>query len=347
MKPQNKNFKNIKICFDFTSLHKQSGGYIQYCNTLLNLIDELNLSGAKLTIVLHNDSRKLLKSDLPNNALIIEFSAFSKLRRLLFFALKKFDLVLFPGNVSTPFVCSKCITVIHDTKFLDLPSSVKLTKRMYRKFMLYFTLKTSSAFVAISHYTKDSLLYKFPKISKIKIIHTEVSPKKETGESFRKKLGNKPPDFLCISTGFKHKRTRIFLDIARAMPLNEFILVSSEELIDLPANLSKVSNLSRKDLLSLVRSVKVVVLPSNYEGLGMVFWEAACLGRRICATDLPVYKEAPYEGAIFLEERAEIATWVHSLRVLERSPEPKPLSDFGKNMIYEYKKLMMEVINDF
>ena len=110
------------------------------------------------------------------------------------------------------------------------------------------------------------------------------------------------------------------------MPLNEFILVSSEELIDLPANLSKVSNLSRKDLLSLVRSVKVVVLPSNYEGLGMVFWEAACLGRRICATDLPVYKEAPYEGAIFLEERAEIATWVHSQGYWK---EPRTKTSFG------------------
>lgn len=334
--------ENYSICFDMSSLDINAGGFIQYCNALIPLMNNLSKQGLKVTIFVGSKGVPLLIDALAEEIVLHRVNGYAKIKRQFHFASATYDLVLFLGNVSTVLTKSKCISVIHDTKFLDLPETVTLTKRIYRRTMLWFTLRNTHRFIAISNFTKNSFEQRLKPRQNVEVVHTAINVETTKNISVLPSVNNA---IVCVSTGFVHKQTDLFVKIARNMPLKYFVLVSNEHIQDPPANMSFLRNLTRDELIATLKSSSVVVCPSSYEGLGMVFWEAASLGKPICATDLPVYKEINYEGATLLSKDDRVLAWVQAIEdSLKRKKAKLNPVQIGRSMQQKYIRIIYDEI---
>ncbi len=229
---------------------------------------------------------------------------------------ERLDLVHFPHwNVPlltrTPFVVT-----IHDLILLEEPRSAKATtrsplvfllKRLAYRIVLRHALKHARAIIAVSAYTKSSILSHFPWVpaEKIHVIHEGLTNLSTFPPAPPSHLPTSPY-FLYVGNAYPHKNLTALLHafslFHKRHPEVRLILAGQGDIfyerlkrestqIDLPANAVEfVSNPSDKDLASLYRGATLYLFPSRLEGFGLPPLEAMSFGVPVAAarrTSLP------------------------------------------------------------
>lgn len=93
---------------------------------------------------------------------------------------------------------------------------------------------------------------------------------------------------ICHQKGFD-----IFAEVAHRVPSQKFLWVGdvqSEDqslLKNLPSNLTLISYIAHAELLQSIRTARMILLPSRWEGLSRFLIESVCLGKAIVTSRFP------------------------------------------------------------
>lgn len=166
-------------------------------------------------------------------------------------------------------------------------------------------LRKADFFIAISNATKQKLIKNGIPEEKISVIYCGVEK-----TEFQKKNDLSENRIICISRLVKYKRVKdlimAFYLLSKKMSNITLVIIGrgnqEDELKQLVSTLQierRVifkSNLKRKELTEELQRSKILCLPSEIEGFGIVTIEAAALGKPYVVSDIPVLREITKDG---------------------------------------------------
>jgi Glycosyl transferases group 1 len=105
-------------------------------------------------------------------------------------------------------------------------------------------------------------------------------------------------DCLTLIGSGRDKGVERFLQLARRMPHEKFLLVTDDEITERPFNL--LVHPKAADVREIYARTKLLLMPSEYESYGRTAIEAAMSGIPTVASDLPGIREATAGHAVFV-----------------------------------------------
>lgn len=236
------------------------------------------------------------------------------------------DLIHFPHwnvplGLKTPF-----LVTIHDLILLEEPRSVKATtrnplvfaaKHLGFRLTLGSTLKRARKIIAVSQYTKESILRFFPHISadKIVVIHEGVS---ELPAPELPAIMPEIPYLLYVGNAYPHKNLDLLLSAFRQLLVSHpglrlalagredaFIkrLQESPEALALGESLRFIPNPTDAELAALYQHALGYVFPSRMEGFGLPPLEAMKAGVPVAASKAGSLPEVLANAALYFDPR--------------------------------------------
>jgi glycosyltransferase involved in cell wall biosynthesis len=252
--------------------------------------------------------------------------AWSYVRRYL----PQLDALLLPNYFTPPVRArrARIVTVIHDLKYLHLPDTVSLQKRLWLRTAHELTMRLADAVVVISHFVREDLLraYGARWAEKVHVIPNPISwdrfDEGQPGPDFRVPEGRY---VLSVAAQYQHKNLatliRAFALLAKRSAYEDVCLVLAGQL---STNLVGIAQ--RPDIrglittLALERSVRVTgyisdmelgmyyrnaaafVFPSLFEGCGMPPVEALGFGLPVITTRCTALPESTRGLAYYLDD---------------------------------------------
>ncbi|MBI4591874.1 glycosyltransferase family 4 protein [Candidatus Uhrbacteria bacterium] len=227
---------------------------------------------------------------------------------------EKLDLVHFPHWNVPLFIRTPFVVTIHDLILLEEPRSAKVTtrhpfifllKRLGYRLVLWFALKRSRAIIAVSQYTKSSILKHFPWVPSEKI-HVVYEGLTRFPSSPPPPLPPPPPYFLYVGNAYPHKNletlVHAFSLFQKRHPKIRFILAGRNDIFYerlkkklpeigiTPGTVEFILNPNDQDLAQLYAGATLYLFPSRHEGFGLPPLEAMNFGIPVAAarrTSLP------------------------------------------------------------
>ena len=236
------------------------------------------------------------------------------------------DLVHFPHWNVPLFLRTPFVVTIHDLILLEEPRSAKATTRhpfVYAlkyaayKVILKNALTKSRAIIAVSAYTKSSILKFFPQIpeSKIHVVYEGVtifpSPPHPP-------LPPHPPSLLYIGNAYPHKNLSTLLtafsQFRESHPDVKLILAGRGDVffkhlqeeaanLNLSNSVEFVLNPSDQDLADLYRQASLYIFPSRCEGFGLPPLEAMSFNVPVVASNSSSLPEILGDAAVYFDPR--------------------------------------------
>jgi len=251
---------------------------------------------------------------------------------------EQLDLVHFPHWNVPRFLKTPFIVTVHDLILLEEPRSAKATTKhplvyalKYRGFreVLRHALFTSQHIIAVSEYTKQSILRYFPDVpaGKISVVYEGVTPLGD-GKQPSTQRSAPNPYLLYVGNAYPHKNLETLLHafsfFHRLHPKVTLTLAGRDDLfyerlrkeceeIDLPPGAVRfVMNPSDGDLHDLYVGASVYVFPSRVEGFGLPALEAMQAGVPVAASRAGSLPEILADAATYFDP-VDIEDIVHVL----------------------------------
>lgn len=240
------------------------------------------------------------------------------------------DLVHYPHwNIAmrsqTPFVVT-----IHDLIMLEEPASAKATtrnplhfaaKRAGYRLVLNQAINKSQHIIAVSNYTKSSILKHFEiDHEKISVTHEGVTSGKKSKKQENKKSTESPyqdPYFLYVGNAYPHKNLEALLHafslFHRLHPKVKLVLVGKHDIfwkwlekefdeIDVPReSIVFYGYATEEELDRLYEHATLYVFPSRHEGFGLPPLEAMARGVPVAASEATAIPEICGDAAIYFK----------------------------------------------
>ena len=250
------------------------------------------------------------------------------------------DVVFYPQQSLFPKVCRwPSVLTVHDLQHRLYPRNFSLTERLFRKCIYGHSLRAAKRIIAISAFTKDSIirLYNIPS-STIEVVYSGFAPVPcRTIEPWE----NSPRPYLYYPAAtYQHKghiallRTmgnlvadggfpfRLVLSGQRTTHWREIQRVIHEcRLVD---QVEHLGFLEYGQVLGLYKSAAAVVFPTEFEGFGLPAVEAASMGKKVIVSRLSTFDEIgiPPECQIDFREADQLRNALADLKptVLSRQP---------------------------
>lgn len=249
-----------------------------------------------------------------------------------FIAKERLDLMHFP-HWNVPLRCPvPFVVTIHDLILLEEPNSnrsttlppplYRLKHAAYRK-VLRHAVEKSRAVIAVSQYTKQSILKYFPDVpeGKVHVIYEGVTPLRKQSES-KTTRGNAPlppairdPYFLYVGNAYPHKNLEALLHafsfFHKLHPNIQLVLAGrhdffydrlAQELdeIDIPNDrVVFVGSPSDEELDALYKGASLYLFPSRLEGFGLPPLEAMSHGVPVAASNRSSIPEILGDAAVY------------------------------------------------
>lgn len=232
---------------------------------------------------------------------------------------EKLDVYIFFTPVMPLFVkCSNSIVVVHDLAYREIKS--ESIKEFFVRFVLGFVhrnaLNKAKKIIAVSKYTKDTILSYYPKINpeKIVVIYNGFNSirSKSMNES-KTKIDN--PYFLFVGVLKKRKNVLRLIEafeIYKKTHNNNYNLVlvgkagerEVEEKIknsQFKKDIILTGYISDSDLFSLYSNAATFVFPSLIEGFGMPILEAMSIGTPVITSNIGAMREIAGEAGYLVD----------------------------------------------
>jgi len=262
------------------------------------------------------------------------------------------DLVHFP-HWNVPFMLkTPFVVTIHDLILLEEPRSARATTRhplVYRAKYFAFrqvlgnAIKKSRHIIAVSEFTKQSILKHFPDVDpkKITVVYEAVTslPASPEGEAHGELALPKGPYFLHIGNAYPHKNLESLLHafsfFVREHPEVSLVIAGRRDVffkrlereadeIGIPASsLRFVADPSDAQIAELYRHASLYLFPSRIEGFGLPALEAMQEGVPVAAARTSSLPEILGDAAVYFppDDIEEMVA------VMERSLSDKPLRE--------------------
>jgi glycosyltransferase involved in cell wall biosynthesis len=235
----------------------------------------------------------------------------------------KLDLIHFPHWNVPLFLKTPFIVTIHDLILIEEPHSAKATTRhpllyamKYRVFksVLKHALLASKKIIAVSNYTKDSILRHYPKVDtkKVQVVYEGIttlpSPPNPPNLSTPS-----IPYLLYVGNAYPHKNLetliQAFSRFHKDHPDVQLVLAGGDDVFykrlkDTYAERDFVVFITRPsdtELSELYRSAALYVFPSRSEGFGLPPLEAMSYGVPVIAANTSSLPEILGEAALYFE----------------------------------------------
>ncbi len=305
-----------------------------------------------------NDSIATLQKPffLPTDNLLRHFTKFVAYKKDQQGLFETTPPIIFHGlaNTNIPFAAGKkafFILTVHDLIPLIVPTEFSVKKFARRHFITQKALARADAIIAISKWTKDSLLKYFPETGpKISYIphgcdHEKFLNSTDSG------LAIESENFIqviAVSRFERYKRVELVLDVARRLP-DKFVttLVTDErgeifarryaEDLIAARKLVVLTNVNQDTMRQLMKNSAVLLHPSLYEGYCFPAIEALSCGVPVIYTEGSATSETV--GQICgqaLSADAKIDDWVSAV---EEASKLKNTVLFQKNITEHFKTL--------
>lgn len=235
-------------------------------------------------------------------------NVFSVIRNLIFFLKVRFKnkkgIFHITGDIHYAMLvlpATRTILTVHDLGFLSLKNGIfsKIIKLLWGT----WPLKKSKYTTAISKFTKNEILSKFPGlVIEPETINNYVDPKFKRKT---KQFNSQCPRILVIGTAKNKNIERLFAAIAGLKcDLRIIGKLNTEQLEILNSNSIKYTNdYSLSDEQTLEEYIKsdIVYFASLYEGFGLPILESQSLGRGLITSNIEPMKTIAGEGALFVD----------------------------------------------
>ncbi|MFA4845035.1 MAG: glycosyltransferase family 1 protein, partial [Patescibacteria group bacterium] len=280
------------------------------------------------------------------------------------------DLVHFPHWNVPLFLRTPFVVTIHDLILLEEPRSARATTRhpfIYAikyaayKVILKHALTKSSAIIAVSQYTKSSILKFFPKIpaSKIHVIYEGLT-------TFPPSPTNPPhppnPFLLYVGNAYPHKNLETLLNafslFRESHPGVHLVLAGRGDVfyerlqkevarLNLTDCVRFVLNPTDQDLAELYRVASLYVFPSRCEGFGLPPLEAMSFGVPVVVSRTSSLPEILGDAAVYFDpknpdEIAQTLGDVFDNPSLQETLRKKGLEQIKR---YSWKKMAEEILH--
>lgn len=331
MKIYQTNFKrgrNLNIGIDGRKLCGNKTGIGNYLKNILLSLLNMNDDSIKWKIYIYVDDYSNFDSEL---ARIIKKNEYVKVVELgnvrwkipkLFYTIFWFQILLpiylrknrinvFWGpNFLKPLLFSskKSIITIHDLAFIDQPSFESKIYGKYLKFFLNLTINKKLEYTVVSKFTRDRLIYNFPKINPKKISIAYCALDEKNKYNYREIITNiEFEEYFCfVGTTNRRKNLKIVIEalflLKKENIYKNFVVVGGKgdchdeikkliEKYSLENQVKFMGYISEEEKQYIILKSKCFVFPSFYEGFGIPLVEAMGLNVPIIASDIQVTRE--------------------------------------------------------
>lgn len=160
------------------------------------------------------------------------------------------------------------------------------------------------------------------------------------------KVDIKKAKYITLINHNENKGGGFLIELAKKLPNHQFLAVQGgyEDQIkdDSIPNIKYVPPV--KDIKQILKDIRVLIVPSNYESWGQVAIEAASCGIPVIANPTPGLKEAMSGSAIYAD-RESLNDWVNAIQSLDDKDIYAEWSKKAKNRAIELDPLLQ--LSDF
>ena len=282
---------------------------------------------------------------------------------------EKLDLIHFPHWNVPFFIKTPYVVTIHDLILLEEPTSAKITtrrpwifhlKHLAFRLTLNRTLRRAQKIIAVSNYTKQSILRYFPDINpeKIQVIYEGITQLK--GTELHPSAPLPFPYLLYVGNAYPHKNLEFLLQtyylFSKRFPDIHLVLAGRRDVfyrrleqmavsLDLGSHIHFINTPSDEELKMLYKSAKAYVFPSRIEGFGLPPLEAMSFGVPVIAARASCLPEILGEAAHYFSA-TDKKDLTHALEnILFNKPLRSSLKENGFKQItkYSWKNMAEEV----
>ena len=340
--------KNLYIDISWIDDHLSGGGRFSVENILKSII--LNKKFKKFNIIFILNNNILAKYHFLKNykkIFLTEKKYINFIIRwfILFLLYKKEKQIYFCPNIYSPIFKFnfKIINLFHDAQWTKFPNNFSILRKSWIKFNIFVCKYKSDKIIFTSNTLKKDLLEKFNFKNKIYVIYLPFFQKKIKQ---KKKFNIKRNSFMvCISSRLPHKNLetieKLFLKYKNQIKEKLIIAGIGKDINKKNSNKIKYLNFIDEEKKNwLIKNSKCVLLPSLYEGFGMVAIETIINGGRAVATNLGIYKELIGNNIIYVSSAQNAKNWLEKIQSLKKNKKinkKKILNKFShKNISDKY-----------
>lgn len=286
-----------------------------------------------------------------------------------FLAKTNADIALYPNFLSQPSLTKiKSFAVLHDLSFIDHPEYASDRNRKDLERFIPKTIERCSGIVTVSEVSKQTIAdtYNYPAD---KILVTPIPPEKKHEVSDKKateiisKFGVKKPYILYLGTLEPRKNLMKLLEAYEQNDkLNstyelvlaggtdwkfEQILAKINAMQAFGLRVTHCGYVTNDERAALYQNASVYVLPSHYEGFGMMILEAMQYGVPVAGSDLPVFHEIAKDAMLYFDKDSAQDISKTLLNVLNNKQVREQLNAKADGVLdsYDWAKVAKSLMN--
>ncbi len=258
------------------------------------------------------------------------------------------------------------VVTIHDLIQFKFNYGSKL-KREIAKFVLENSVVNARSVICVSNSTKKDLLAMFPYIDDRKI-HVVYNPAYNPTLKVNKYIDVKgkygiPSYILCVGNRKPHKNLDVVVKSFNVLAeefKNLFLVIVAKRFeikdkLDIEIEKSKykdrilvLDGVIYEELVSFYKYAEVTILPSLYEGFGLVPFESVSFGTLAIVSDIPIMRELFFEEDEIFFNPNDFLDLAQKVRILLLDPNKRSiLLDKLKRYIeiYSFERFIEDTIN--
>ena len=224
------------------------------------------------------------------------------------------DVLFVPAHTIPIAHPKKTVITVHDLGFEHFPNLYPVHDRLYHKICMRTSVRAASEIIAVSEYTKNDLIKRYPKLKnkKITVIHHgfdpgDFKPVKKTNESpyifyIGRLQEKKNITGLVKAYGILRKNKKIKHQLILAGKPDFGFEKIENEINSLPNEIKKdvkiLGYIDHQQSIKLMQEADIFAFPSFFEGFGMPILEAMACGVPVAASNLTSIPEVVGEAGI-------------------------------------------------
>ena len=319
----------LRVAVDAMQVGQAPAGIGRYIIELVRALDACVDNDCEVTVYTSQFARALLEEWSPERVKIVPVGGAAGTKRRILrqqivvprLIKGHYDIVHYPDYrvaISNP---APCVATIHDVAYAANPSFYTWPQRMVRHIMHPITLRAATKVIAVSEFTRQEILRRFPGVSPdmVHAVHLGILPPMEREEDtcagLRERL--QLPDRFVLSVCTREPRKNLdnlLHAFGRCPELADEHLVlvggagwGRDSLAVLNSYGTRLARrvlvtgyVSDSELAALYHMASTFVYISFLEGFGLPPLEALSYGVPVVASDIPVLHETLGDNAMYV-----------------------------------------------
>lgn len=246
--------------------------------------------------------------------------------------------VLHCPDFSRPLVCSvPIVNTIHDLSYYNKEAYFPLTKLLYKRSMARWTMKKSAALIAVSEFTRQEILSRFPDSqTPVFVARNAVDPVQQ-----QSRLRPEYPFLLFVGTLETRKNVVRLVEAYSSLRTRERIahrlvlaggqgwggkeILAAIQKSACKEDIEARGYVSQGELERLYQSTDAFIYPSLYEGFGLPILEAMAHGAPVICSDIAPHREVAADAADYFDPHSTASLAEAMERVLGSSGRQEAL----------------------